>query len=72
MAKPLKEQFDVRHPFFRPFWRRALFVGALATWTVYEVVNANWIWAGVFAVASGFLAYQWFVIFDPKDYEPED
>ena len=64
-----KNQFDVQHPFFRPLWRRALFVGAMALWTVYEIVNANWIWAGIFTAAVAYLGYQWFIVFDPKNYE---
>ena len=65
-------QFEVRHPFFRPLWRRALFVGALSAWMVYEVVNQNWIWAAVFAAASAYLAYHWFLVFDPKDYGEDE
>jgi hypothetical protein len=63
---------EVRHPFFRPLWRRGLFVGALAAWTGYEVVNANWIWAGIFAAAVAYLVYEWFVAFDPKNYGDEE
>lgn len=61
-------QFDVRHPFFRPFWRRAIFIGALGAWTIYELMNENWIWGIVFGGASAFLAYHWILVFDPKDY----
>lgn len=64
----LRTSFDVRHPFFRPLWRRGVFVGVLGLWTVYEIANGNWIWALVFGAAVGYLAYEFFVIFDPEDY----
>jgi len=64
----MKSQFDVRHPFFRPLWRRAGFVGALGAWTLYELSNGNTIWAAIFGASTAYLAYHWFVVFDPKDY----
>lgn len=66
-----RSQFDVRHPIFRPLWRRVVLVGLAAAWTSYEVVNGNWIWATVFGAATAYLAYEWFIVFDPKQYEDE-
>jgi multisubunit Na+/H+ antiporter MnhE subunit len=68
----MKSQFDVRHPFFRPFWRRAVFVGVLAIWTGFELVSQNWIWGAIFGAATAYLAYHWFVVFNPKDYGDEE
>ena len=65
----MRQQFDVRHPLFRPFWRRAVIVGAMSAWTVYEIVNGNTVWALAFGAASAYLAYEFFVVFDPKNYE---
>ncbi len=67
-----RSQFDVRHPFFRPMWRRAVFVGALGLWTIYEISQANWVWAGIFGAATAYLAYEWFIVFDPKQYGDEE
>ncbi|MDJ0639973.1 MAG: hypothetical protein QNJ20_14160 [Paracoccaceae bacterium] len=68
----MKDAFNVRHPFFRPFWRRALLTGVCLAWAVFELSNAQVIWALVFALAGGYLFFQFFVAFDPKDYEDHD
>jgi len=66
-------QFDVRHKLFRPVWSRMLVVGVLAAWTGYEAINGHTIWALVFGAATAYLAYEFFVIFDPAKYgEDED
>ena len=67
-----RNQFDVRHPMFRPFWRRAVIVGLAGAWTTYEIVNGNWIWAGIFGAATAFLAYEWFIVFDPANYGDDE
>lgn len=64
-----KSLFEVRHPFFRPFYRRAVFTGAILAWTVYEWVRGAEVWAVVFGVAGIYLFIQFFLKFDAKDYE---
>ena len=65
----MKRQFDVKHPLFRPLWVRAIIVAILDAWTFCEASNGNWIWVGVFVCATGYLIYEWFIVFDPADYE---
>ena len=64
-----KSLFEVRHPFFRPFWRRALVTAVCLGWAVFEWSNDAQIWALVFGTCGVYLFLQFFVHFDPKDYE---
>ena len=63
---------DVKHPMFRPVWVRALIVGVFFLWTLVEVRNGQTIWAAIFAVAVGYLFWQFFIAFNPSDYTDED
>ena len=69
MAKSL---FEVRHPFFRPFWRRALVTALVLGWTAFEWTRGAEIWAAIFGAAGVYLFWQWFVAFDPAEYEESD
>ncbi len=55
-----KDFLDLRHPFFRPVWRRVAVVIVLALWTVAELIGANFYWA---ALAGGLLVYVLYVFF---------
>lgn len=67
----LRNSFDVRHPMFRPLWRRGVFCALILGWAVYEAISGNSVWALVFAGAGAYLVYEFFVVFDPKNYEPK-
>lgn len=67
-----KSLFEVRHPFFRPFWRRAAVTGVCLGWAVFEWWNGAQAWALVFGTCGVYLFLQFFVHFDPKDYEEHD
>lgn len=69
MADRKQGFFEVRHPFFRPFWRRALVTGAILGWAVFEYVNGSPAWSILFGVCGVYLFLQFFVNFDPADYE---
>ena len=63
----MKEQFEVRIPFFAPMWRRVLAVAALGGWTLVELALSNPIWALVFGAATAWLAWSFFVAWrDPE------
>lgn len=64
----LRSSFDVRHPFFRPLWRRAAFFGVIVVWACYEAYAGNSVWALVFGAAGAYLGYEFFIAFDPKNY----
>lgn len=67
-----KSPFDVKHPFFRPFWRRALATALILGWAVFEWSGGAQVWAMVFGIAGAYLFLQFFVQFDPADYEKAD
>jgi hypothetical protein len=66
MAKSL---FDVAHPVFRPLWVRVLVTGLVGAWTLFEVTRGSAFFAILFGAATLWLAYKYFIDFDPKDYE---
>jgi hypothetical protein len=68
-----RDPFNIRSPFFRPVGRRAFVTGACIAWACVELSLGNPIWFVVFGAIGGYLGYQFFVVFDPKDYEaPKD
>ena len=67
-----RDPLKVRHPFFRPKSRRLFTVAACVIWGGIELVMGNTIWFAVFALIAAYLVYQFFVVFDPKDYAPTD
>ena len=59
----------VRHPWFRPLWRRVALTGGLAGWACVEAfafTNAGWFW--IFMGAAIYCAYHFFLTFDPQDF----
>jgi len=63
-----RDPLKARHPFFLPLYRRVLTVGACFAWGGVELYLDNAIWSALFAGLGAYLAYQFFVIFDPEDY----
>ena len=59
---------NVRMPFFRPAWRRALATGVVLAWALVEFRAGNTAWGLLALGAALYLAYQFFVVFDPADY----
>ena len=58
--------FNVQTPFFRPLWRRVVTTLACLAWTAYEVTLGLTMWAIIFGAASVYLAWEFFVAFDPE------
>lgn len=71
MAKGSKSAFDVAHPFFRPAWRRIVLTTLIIGWAIFELSNGKTVWAALFGAAGVHLFLQFFVKFDPADYEPK-
>jgi hypothetical protein len=69
MAK--KRLLDVSHPWMRPLWARIALTGAVLAWTAFEIRQGSLFWAVLFGAAGLWLAYKYFIDFDPKDYERE-
>lgn len=60
MAARRKDLLDLRHPFFRPLWRRIAVVILLVFWTVVELASGSPYWA---ALVGGIGAYAIYVFF---------
>ncbi|PIE06840.1 MAG: hypothetical protein CSA74_10260 [Rhodobacterales bacterium] len=61
--------FDLRHPFFLPLWRRVLVVVLLAGWTLMELMNETYTWAALVFAMAGYTAYQFFVVWNPEEWD---
>ncbi|MCV6592251.1 MAG: hypothetical protein OIF48_04815 [Silicimonas sp.] len=64
-----RDPFKLRIPFFRPRWRRVAVTGACLGWAGLELALGNPVWCVIFGAIGLYLAYEFFVIFDPEDYE---
>ncbi len=60
-----KNFFDVQSPVFRPLWLRLAVVAACLGWAIFELTIGAAFWAMLFGGAGAYLAYQFFVVFDP-------
>ncbi|MCY4452678.1 MAG: hypothetical protein OXC01_12075 [Immundisolibacterales bacterium] len=64
--------FDVQTPFFRPLWRRVAVTVVCLAWAAMEVSTGAVFWAILFGAAGLYLAWQFFVVFDPAPDGDED
>ena len=64
--------FDVHTPFFRPLWRRVAVTAVCIVWAAVELATGAVMWAMLFGAASAWLAWQFFVAFDPGSDRDED
>ena len=58
---------DVQTPFFRPLWRRVVVTVVCLAWTAIEISNGAVFWAILFGAAGLYLAWQFFVVFNPPE-----
>lgn len=65
-----KQMWNVKTPFFRPLWRRALACLVCLVWAGVELAYGNEIFGAIFLGAGVYLVYQFFITFDPEDYTP--
>ena len=72
MSERKKSLFEVRHPCFRPLWRRVVVTAMCLAWALFELSNEAYAWAAIFGACGVHLFLQFFVKFDPADYEPRD
>ena len=74
MTEPGKRQgfFDLRHPFFKPAWRRAVLVAICLGWATFEFVSGEAFW-GVFVGGAGlYCAWAFFLSEDATYYKEPD
>ncbi|MEQ5869837.1 hypothetical protein J4E08_07985 [Sagittula sp. NFXS13] len=63
---------NVQTPWFIPLWRRIVLVCVCLAWGLAEFLMGNPGWSLLFAALGLYCAYQFFVVFDPKDPASED
>ena len=68
----MRDLFNLRSPMMRPLWVRLLVTGLTLGWTVMELVNGNTGWALMFGAAGAWCAWEFFVVFDPANYQPPE
>jgi hypothetical protein len=64
--------FDIRHPFFRPLWRRIAVVAVTLGWALVELSGGNTFWAILFGALGLYAAWEFFVVYDPANYEDRE
>ena len=64
--------FDLRLPFFRSFWRRAITVALAGGWSLFELFTGSPGWAILFGSVAVYCAYVFFVTFNPDDFEEKE
>jgi len=57
---------DLRHPFFRPPWRRITLVGVLGFWAVIEILFGNPVWGLLMGGIGAYAAHVFFFALDPR------
>lgn len=60
MTKRRPNALELRHPFFRPLWRRIVLIAVLAGWTVVEATAGNAVWAFLMAGIGVYSTYVFF------------
>lgn len=69
----MKQDFlRIRHPSLRPLWLRAAIVIGTGLWTLLELSWGNKGWAALIGAIAAYSFFEFFVIFDPKNYEDEN
>ncbi|MDG1103348.1 MAG: hypothetical protein P8N75_08230 [Ascidiaceihabitans sp.] len=69
MTKRRPNALELRHPFFRPLWRRITLIAVLAGWTVVEATAGNPVWALLMAGIGIYSSYVFFIDFILPDDE---
>jgi hypothetical protein len=68
----MKGFLDVQHPMFQPVWLRGVIVAVSLGWAAFEAIGGNGFWAILFGAAGVYLAYQFFVVWNPKSKEDSE
>ncbi|NNE78876.1 MAG: hypothetical protein HKN18_01265 [Silicimonas sp.] len=66
------DPFKLRQPFFLPRSRRIAVTGVCLGWAVLELVTGNPFWSAMIGALGGYLAIEFFLWFDPANYDETD
>ena len=64
--------FNLHHPIFLPLWRRVLVTAGTAGWAGLELSMGNTVWALLFGAIAAYCACEFFIAFDPANYEDKN
>lgn len=59
--------FDLQIPFFIPLWRRTVTVAVAFGWAGFELISGSPFWAVLFGAMGAWAAWQFFVVWNPKE-----
>jgi hypothetical protein len=59
--------FNLQVPFFEPLWIRIATAVVVLGWAGFELITGSPGWAMMFGAAGAYAAYQFFVVWDPKE-----
>jgi hypothetical protein len=59
----------LRHPFFRPVWRRIAVTTLIGLWALVEGLIGSAFWATLLGALAALCLYEYFIAFDPKNYD---
>lgn len=63
------DPLGLRHPFFRPLWRRCVTVAFCLGWAALEFATANLFWGILFGAIGAAAVWQFFLVPWPEDDE---
>ncbi|SLN39101.1 hypothetical protein [Roseisalinus antarcticus] len=63
---------ELRHPFFRPRWRRVAVTVVCLGWSVVEFSGDNTFWGMLFGAIGLLCLYEFFIVYDEANYTEPD
>ena len=63
-----RDPLGLHNPVFRPLWRRVAIVGLCFGWSLLELYWNSPFWFILFFALATYLAYEFFLKFDPEDH----
>lgn len=60
---------NLRHPFFLPLYRRVLTTAVCVFWLLMELIWGGPFWAMLFGALTAYCVWQFFVVFDPANFQ---
>ncbi len=64
-----RDPLGLHNPFFRPLWRRVAISGFCFGWSLLELYWNSPFWFILIFALAVYLAYEFFVKFDPEDHQ---
>lgn len=59
--------FDLNDPFFKPLWIRVAIVVVTASWSAFEFIAGEHLWAILFGGVCAISIHGFFIAFNPRE-----